>query len=170
MIMTSALVIERRVVLPSLLLATAIPSIIVAAAAGFGTRFARLVIGVVAIFGLVAASLHSVYAVAGADLAAAEGGGVAGAAFGSGAIACFGSWCCHCFCYAAAIIDYCLIDLIIVVCIWSLLERLAMLEMVCTVVAKERGNRLQYAICGVGQIYLDSDKAMSISMVDGVDS
>jgi hypothetical protein len=42
--------------------------------------------------------------------------------------------------------------------------------MVCTVVAKERGNRLQYAICGVGQIYLDSDKAMmSISMVDGVD-
>lgn len=111
------------------------------------------------------------YAVAGADLAAAEGGGVAGAAFGSGAIACFGSWCCHCFCYAAAdaIVDYCLIDLIIVVCIWSLLERLAMLEMVCTVDAKERGNRLQYAICGVGQIYLDSDKAMSISMVDGVD-
>ena len=84
--------------------------------------------------------------------------------------ACFGSWCCHCCCYAAAIIDYCLIDLIIVVCIWSSLERLAMLKMVCTVVAKERGNRLQYAICGVGQIYLDSDKAMSISMVDGVDS
>jgi len=126
MIMTSALVVERRVVLPSLLLATAIPSIIVAAAAGFGTRFARLVIDVVAIF--------------------------------------------DCFCYAAAIIDYCLIDLIIVVCIWSSLERLAMLKMVCTVVAKERGNRLQYAICGVGQIYLDSDKAMSISMVDGVDS
>jgi hypothetical protein len=124
--MTSALVVERRVVLPSLLLATAIPSIIVAAAAGFGTRFARLVIDVVAIF--------------------------------------------DCFCYAAAIIDYCLIDLIIVVCIWPSLERLAMLKMVCTVVAKERGNRLQYAICGVGQIYLDSDKAMSISMVDGVDS
>ena len=124
--MTSALVVERRVVLPSLLLATAIPSIIVAAAAGFGTRFARLVIDVVAIFDY--------------------------------------------FCYAAAIIDYCLIDLIIVVCIWSSLERLAMLKMVCTVVAKERGNRLQYAICGVGQIYLDSDKAMSISMVDGVDS
>ena len=126
MIMTSALVVERRVVLLSLLLATAIPSIIVAAAAGFGTRFARLVIDEVAIF--------------------------------------------DCFCYAAAIIDYCLIDLIIVVYIWSSLERLAILKMVCTVVAKERGNRLQYAICGVGQIYLDSDKAMSISMVDGVDS